>query len=469
MELESVLYISLYVAWIAALIYRRQFASLLLPAFIPLYLLRFEFGGIPIYLVEGFILIAAVPVFWEMFFPSHENPDEVSSLKKAFLLFNAMVGRKHNPFKEFALSVFFPISLFLIACFVSTMIVPGDAYSHAMGILKSWVIIPILFFFILYKNFKRNEDIEIAMYSYVASALFLALWGLWQAMSGNYLTIDARISGPFESANYLAMYIAPVFVYLVVRVIQTFLNGKIETADMKWNAMELRSYMAFMIFVLFIALILTQSYAGILGALGALFIYIVYERFNVIRKKSKLFLNKIIAITIVIGLIGGASVAALNLPKFQNLTKFDEHTSIGTRIEVWTVGMKLIQDNPLFGIGLGEYKVRYELQGEELLGKVPYEQIRLHSHNTLIETWLNSGILGVIALTWMMVLMFMQIKKPASVYRKNLLVAGLTMLIYILLHGILDVQIWKNDLALIFWLIAAIVFMQPVRHQKLSR
>jgi len=466
MEFEYILYISLYAAWIVALIYKRQFVTLLLPALIPFYLLRFNIGSIPIYLVEGFILLAAIPVFWKMILPDSKNFQEKSALKKVFLLFNEMIGRKHRPFKEFLTSVFFPISLFLIACFVSTIIVSGDAYSHAMGIFKSWVIIPILFFFVLYKNFKQNKDIEIAMYAYTASALLLSFWGIWQAISGSYLTIDSRVSGPFESANYLAMYIAPVFVYLMVRFIQTFLNGKVETADMKWNALELRIYIALIGVFLFIALILTQSYGGILGALGALFVYIIYERFNVTRKKNKIFLNKIIIITIIIGLLGGAVVAALNMPKFKNLTKFSEHTSIGTRIEVWTVGIKLIQENPILGVGLGEYEAQYTLHAKELLGKNPYESVRLHSHNTLIETWLNSGLLGIASLMWIIVLMFMQIKKTASTYRKNILVAGLVMLVYILLHGIIDVQIWKNDLALIFWLIVAIVFMQPDHRRK---
>ncbi|MBU1446267.1 O-antigen ligase family protein [Patescibacteria group bacterium] len=464
MELEYVLYAILCIVWIVALVYRRQITSLLLPIFLPLYLIRFEFGGIPIYFVEGLILIAAVPVFWEMIFPTSENREEESSLKKVFLLFNAMIGRKERPIKEFIGSIFFPISLFLVACFISTLIVPGDSYSHAMGILKSWVIIPILFFFVLYKNFKRNEDIEISMYAYSASALLLAFWGFYQAISGNYVTIDARISGPFESANYLAMYIAPVFVYLTTRFIQTFLSEKVETADMKWNALELRIYIAFMLFFLFIALILTQSYGGILAALGALFLYIIYERFNSNREKNKSFLNKLIVIIILIGFAGGVMAAALNLPKFQNLTKLNEHTSIGTRVEIWTVGVKLIQENPLFGIGLGEFAERYELQAEELLGKIPYEKVRLHSHNTLIETWLNSGLLGVISLTWIVVLTYMQIKKPASNYRRNLMLACLVMLTYIMLHGVLDVQIWKNDLALIFWLIIAAVFMQPSRY-----
>ena len=146
------------------------------------------------------------------------------------------------------------------------------------------------------------------------------------------------------------------------------------------------------------------------------------------------------------------------IEKFQNLTRFDEHTSVATRLEIWQVGAQLIIENPIFGIGLGQYQENYNERAEEILGKDPFEETRLHSHNVFMETWLNAGILGLVSFVWIIVLAYLQLLKVRNKEDRLLLFAGIAMLTYMVIHGLIDVTFWKNDLALIFWLIMGVNF-----------
>lgn len=449
-----------YAAW-SVLVYKSHRTSIfLLPFFFPLYLIRFDIAGMPLYFVEGLILISAVPVFYKLLRGDHEVMEKGTVSKLLYLAKSPFLA-KEKPFRDFIKSPFLPVVLFVIGALIGSMIVPNEAYKHALGILKSWVLVPIIYFFILYRTIKTKEDIQFVVYSYVASAFVLSLIALFQAVSGQYITIDARASGPFESANYLAMYIAPALVYIGVRILQTFIHGNVETASMRWSSFEKRIYLSAIVSILFVALILTQSYGGVIGVFITIFVFIVYERFRVKNKISKTFLTKIITFVAVILVLGTTLAALLNVEKFQNLVKVDEHTSIGTRIEIWTVGAKLIEESPLFGIGLGEYEAQYANRATELLGHEPYESVRLHSHNLFMETWLNTGFIGFAAFVWLIVATFIHAKKTAgslSLEVRQIMVAVLMMLIYILLHGLIDVPFWKNDLALLFWMIIGILF-----------
>lgn len=447
-----------YAVWLIAALKYTRISVLILPLFFPLYLIRIIVFGIPVYFIEGLILITAVPVTIHLFTGKDENLLKMKLPAKILHILKGVLKPKSKPFIEFLRSPFFPVALFLIACTVSTFIVPPEASKQALGILKSWVIIPVVYFMTFYTSVKNTKDIKVTIYSYITSASLLALWALYQTLSGQYITIDSRASGPFESANYLAMYISPAFVFCTVQFLKGFIHAKFETADTRWNKFETRIYQSIVVALLFAVLILTQSYGGVAGSFAAIFLFIVYERFRIKEKQSTKFLNKFILFIVMIFIFGGTLAVMLNQEKFENLAKLNEHTSIATRVEIWRVGAGLLKENPLLGIGLGQYENQYVQNAERILGKKPFEGVRLHSHNLFMETWLNSGILGLAALIWLAILAFMQLKHNLIPEKKDLLITLLVMFLYILIHGLIDVPFWKNDLVLIFWMILAGIF-----------
>ncbi len=457
MPFEYVIYIILLAAW-AALTYKNlRIAVLLIPLFFPLYLLEINIFGIPVYFVEALIIISAIPVFFFLFI-GHSEVLSKSFFKKIFLVIKHKIAPSKWELKEFLKSPFFPIILFLAASLFSAFIVVGDDATHSMGILKSWVIIPLIYFYILYRTIKDSEDAGFALYAYLGSAIILGLWGLYQAASGNYTTIDDRVSGPFESANYLAMYITPAFIFASIRFLQTFMHLKLANANKRFVAFEKRVFLSLFAAFLFAVLVLSQSYGALLGAFLAIFIYVIYVRVKTTEFIVKKFLNRIIIFILLFVTLGSALSVSLNIEKFQNLVKFDEHTSVATRLEIWEVGVNLLKENPVSGIGLGQFEPDYIHKAESILGHEPLEPVRLHSHNLYLETWLNTGLLGVVAFIWIIVFAYSGYKKIKPGNKKELGIAVIIMLSYILIHGLIDVTYWKNDLSLVFWLIMGVNF-----------
>lgn len=456
MPLENILYAIVYFGWFGFVLYKTHTAVMILPLLFPLYLLRIEFFDTPIYFIEGLILIAALPVFISILIG--KETINKSFFSKFVDMLRSRLTRKKSAFLDFIKSPFLPITIFMFAAIVSAIIVPDEGYLRALGILKSWIIIPLVFFVIYYYCAKSLKNVSVAMRAYLASALLLCFWAVYQAISGNYLTIDQRVSGPFESANYLALYITPALVFAYVRLIQTFLHKKVETAGYRWRINEKKIIYAIVSIFLFAVLILTQSYGGIIGFFVAALVYLIIEKIKANIVINKRFLNKLIGFIVVFVVIAISLTAILNIEKFKNLFEFEQHTSLATRIEIWHVGGELIKENPIVGTGLGQFEDIYIERAEELLGREPLEQKRLHSHNIFIEFWLNSGLLGLVSFIWIVVLAYCSLRKSSSPEIEKLKLAMVAMLTYIIVHGIIDVPFWKNDLALVFWLIIGTIF-----------
>ncbi|MBN1494542.1 O-antigen ligase family protein [Candidatus Peregrinibacteria bacterium] len=456
--IETIIFIVLYGIWLAVAVKYTKYSVLLLPVFFPLYLFKITVLGVPLYFIEGLIVIAAIPVFVKILIGRDDQLLKEKFFKKFLHIIKNFFQPKPRAFNDFLKSPYLPTVLFLIACLVSAVIVPADGSKQALGILKSWIIIPLVYFILLMHSIRSLKDLNTALYSYIASSVFLCLWGMFQALSGSYITIDNRVSGPFESANYLAMYITPAFVYCMVRFLRSFIHNKFETATVKWNKFENGIYIGVLVALFLTVLVLTQSYGGIAGSFAAIFIYIIYERFKVKEKQSKKFLNRFILFILTIFLLGGTLTVVLNYEKFENLAKFDDHTSISTRIEIWKVGYDLIKENPLFGIGLGQYEKRYASDAQRILGEKPFEETRLHSHNLFMEFWLQSGLIGLLSFVWLLILAYRQVYYNLPPNNKKSMIVLIIMLTYIMFHGLIDVPFWKNDLALILWTVLAGIF-----------
>lgn len=81
---------------------------------------------------------------------------------------------------------------------------------------------------------------------------------------------------------------------------------------------------------------------------------------------------------------------------FTNIARYftdgDGHTSVGARFEMWSFSIKALADHPLTGIGSGTLAER---MGEGIqLYRV--DGAYQHVHNSLLESWLATGLLGFV-------------------------------------------------------------------------
>lgn len=447
-----------------------RLAVLFLPLFFPAYLLKFDVGGVPFPLVEVFIYAAALA--WV--------------IRAGVDLFKKKISLK-DLFAPFRDRFWIAVAGIVLAALISTLITPqsvvlmdGNTVFYgrkiALGILKSWIVAPVLMLSLFAWVMKTGEDMKIALNGYAVSAVILAAWGVFQVLTGQYATPDARASGPFNSANYLALYITPALFYALARLKQFFAAQKTPWWKKFFHALlrrpgedRSRFFVALLwiagFFILLFGLLFTKSYA----AFSAFFVVCLLWFGMNIRTFEKFPWKTVFAIA---GFLLAAAflMIALDPAKWQLFFQFTARTSSGVRVEIYTIAARLLLEHPLQGIGLGMFPAVYQMEGPRILGQNPYEWNMLHPHNVFLAFWLNLGLLGFASFLWIL----QQCFKKAWRFLKNVTglavmslewfhALGLAMLVIILIHGLVDTPFFKNDLALLFWLVVGVAALPALR------
>lgn len=394
----------------------------LFPLIFPLYLLRGEFSGIPLTLPE------VILVFMLGYFLIRERVWE-----KSFWRIN---GRSF---------LIWPIFLFLLAAVLGVLVAPSEsafldgtpfpAKMKALGIFKGWIVFPLAYFYIARFYFKEKPAlVKLASRALLASAFLLSFYAVYQAVSGNYTTVDFRASGPFESANYLALYVAPVAVFGFF----SFFKSK-NKAD--------KIFVALATLICFAAVYFTRSYAAWISLFIGLFVGLL-----VFLNKQSVKVKTVSAFLIAMTL-SGLFVSQVNTDKFEQFTDFEGRSSSSVRMQVYEIAVTLIKENPVFGIGLGQFEQVYQVEATRILGEAPFEWIMIHPHNLFLALWLNMGILGLVAFVWILM------KAVPWIWEKDQKERNIValMLVVILVHGMFDTPVFKNDLAFQLWLILAML------------
>lgn len=397
----------------------------LLPLFFPLYLIRFEVGGIPTTLLEGVMLVSVVLAGLLWLRPRYVLP----------WLREQWHAKGRSPL--------WPLLLFLGAVTVAMWIVPNEVTDItgetipirrlAQGIWKGWMVMPALYFLVVWTLSKDIGWWKRSQFALGLSGFGLSFLALFQMMTGEYFTTDARASGPFESANYLALYLGPVLVLGLLSMVRAW-REKRRSEVLGWSALTLP---------MLIALWGTASYAAFIAVAAGLAFYFMFSPDFSWKQKRGAVLAGL--------LLGGALLfSQLETSKFEQFLDFEGRSSSSVRLEVYEVAWALVSKNPVWGIGLGQFPIEYRLNAPRILQHFPHEWVMLHPHNLYLAWALNLGLFGLIAMLWMSGLVFMR----RSRFKLRYEIAA-ALLVVILMHGLFDTPFFKNDLAYLWWWVVA--------------
>jgi O-antigen ligase len=156
-------------------------------------------------------------------------------------------------------------------------------------------------------------------------------------------------------------------------------------------------------FILICSLYFLSSRAGILISLILIPAYI----FRSFRKEGGIKLASLGIVFFVIALLPlilkNQRVEYL-FGRVFNTEKSDEK-KIDPRLVIWESTFRIIKDNVLFGVGIGD--ARNELAAEyNQIGEYEMAKIKLNAHNQFLEVMLENGIVGLILLCLIFILMF---------------------------------------------------------------
>lgn len=426
-------------------------AVVILVGLLPLYIVRFSVFGIPTNLFEVGVWCVAI----------------VSAGKT--LRVNEKTRRVEEALRAIPKHILILIALFLLSAIISTAISPIPLSS--IGILKGWVITPIVFGFLVYiarskapigktlgVNGKTPSVEEIGVInSLILSSLVVALFGLSQINGFN------RIYSLYDVPNSLALFLVPVATLALWIGI--------------WGSNTFYKYSAL---VMLIAIIFTQSLGAIIALIGTFLV--AWRVFFPLYKGRKYgaFIFLTLSLVAIAVFVFSGRFAYLISP----LIRPNTTNSITVRMQLWDIGIDLIKKHPILGIGLGQFEPAYqaELSGRfETYNQLPHfaqglrgapqaEYVFRDPHNWIISFWLNLGGLGLLAFVCLnsisikhALLLRSKFSQPAEASAKEggphtIYVQAIALaLISLLIFGLFDTIYWKNDLSALWWMLIFIL------------
>ena len=126
------------------------------------------------------------------------------------------------------------------------------------------------------------------------------------------------------------------------------------------------------------------------------------------------------------------------------------------RVRLWRTAVRIWQDHPITGAGLGSFKTHFEEY------KVPGEYFaRGHPHNDFLNILVGSGILGLVAFLALVAVLFhraltTRARAPASMSAERaILSAAVAALVAFLVAGLGQCYLTDEETAMIFWFTVA--------------
>ncbi len=378
---------------------------LLLVALLPSYLLRGELFGIPTTLLELMVIVFAI--IWVI---------------KRHPKLKALVPERAH---------LLPIALILIAATLSLFI--AQDLSSAAGVWKAYFIEPILLFLIVRYELSRSSITADDLFKALGlTALVLSVVAIVQWITGAGIPIpwdiERRVTSIFDYPNALGLFLGPVVIIAITQIRRPSSPLTSKLGKWFWLSVTLLSS---------IAILLAQSEAAIVAVLATVAVA------GLLKRKTFYTTAVVISVAILFVLISpwrGLVMDKLTLQDYSG----------GVRLTGWSETIDLLQDKWLLGTGLSGYPAAL----------APYHQAKhlelfQYPHNIVLNFWTELGLLGLISivlLVWTVLSSFNHLSFSLSDTRWVALLA----LMEILIHGLVDVPYFKNDLSILTWLLVAI-------------
>jgi len=252
----------------------------------------------------------------------------------------------------------------------------------------------ILIFFLITNNLNRKADFNSFIHLFFIISFLVSIYTISQYYGIDpYLkdlhSLTSTIGQKNWISNYLAMIFPVAFFYFLL-------------AQTKKN----KIIYFFLLSILYITLMICQS-RGIWISISLTLIFAIYIiiKFNLLKifqeNKKWLFLLLItfLVITVIYSTDNPLNKSAITVTQ-RAISTFDEQDpSINTRLLMWRTTFEMIKDRPIFGSGIGAFKMNYLNYQAEFLKSNPYyieySGKARDAHNDYLQMWAEIGIIGL--------------------------------------------------------------------------
>ena len=448
-----ILFLACAVLFTALAIWRLERALSLLLLCLPLYLWRISLFGIPLTMLEAFILIVAGVWLWR------EKPQK--------WLIKKQKGRKRYPFD-------IEIALVMILAFVAAGVAGFN--NSALGVFKAYFFEPILLFVVVFNVFGPKKNYFGIVWPLVLSGLVVSLLALYQAIF-NFSFLNPIFGvGDFPRAvsfygypNAVGLYVAPLVPLAGALVFKYWTQKKYELAGLAGVSG----------LAMIGATVVAKSEGALIGLVLAAVVSLGMMGYK------KIVVGLLLMTVLMIMAIVPLRDYALEKVQLRDL-------SGEIRKQHWRETGKMLSGGYwLLGSGLSNYTKAVapwhqagiffnfekdpDFRRKIVIFDNSYKQahwqpveIYMYPHNIFLNFWVEVGFLGMLLFTWIigkyLTLTSALIKMAGA---DNLwAVALMGAMVVIVVHGLVDVPYFKNDLSVMFWVLIAMVGIGEIGNVK---
>ncbi|PIT90415.1 MAG: hypothetical protein COU22_02310 [Candidatus Komeilibacteria bacterium CG10_big_fil_rev_8_21_14_0_10_41_13] len=401
----------------------------LITALLPVYLIRFSLITIPTTLLEAMI--------WILFIIWLVKMKKWYGLSFSPAIWLRNLKKKKSGYNPIPKILRLPIILLLVATTIAMWSAPD--LRSASGIWKAYFIDPIMFLIVLVYTINTKEDLKNIIRLLGLTVLAIGIFALIQKLTGALIPNPfwateetRRITTFFGYPNANALLVAPIIILTLINLF----NKK-------------NKYLLLDILIIIFGL-LTVIWSGSTGALigltaGSLALLIFYPK------------TRLTALLIILAFSLGCNFYPAFKEKVSNQLAIASQihlplgaTDLHIRMQQWRETWIMLKDQPILGSRLAGYQTAV----------TPYHQndhveIYLYPHNFFLNFWAETGLLGLIAVIWLLIAFFrLSYKKGLGL---NICLASA--MIVVLVHGLVDVPYFKNDLSVLFWLLIGLTII----------
>lgn len=370
-------------------------------AITPAYVVRWHLGPLPTTVLENAILVTIAAFIAESWrrqvAPAWRNP------------------------------VVLPAILFVIAGAIS--VVDAPSLRAAAGLYRAYIIEPIAFGLVVLNVVTTPRRALL-----VGGAL--ALGGTIVGIANAAVVLEALRHHTYDVVNT-----PPVVIYNTANAVALFLGPVVAFSSaiaLHWDIRRERTIAAALAIVGALCVLLSFSRGG----------YLALAVVGVGLALSHPWRWRLLAA----GVVGTAVLMLIPALRHRVLTELDfsnGHNTLVGRFHLWSVTLQMLRDHPLLGAGLSGFATVF----------APYWNPTnidrfTYPHNIILNFWTETGVLGVVAFLGILVVGFVLAwrgYRGDSGQWRFIHLGVLLALVAVVVHGLVDVPYWKNDLSLEFW------------------
>lgn len=426
---------------------------------LPAYQVRFSVGPVPSTLLEV-IIIAMFSVWVARAWQRNELPGQRNEKTQRHV--------RRYPFWREAIAL-------LAVAFVSAGV--AGFTTNAVGILKAYFIEPVMVFVVAVNVFKDERNRPLIVGALAASVLWVSLVAWYQFFTGDFIPAawqgTGRVTGPFVYPNALGLYVGPVIPLLIGWLWMR--RGLADTRRPWWRRISPHCYLAMAAVAAATgAIVLAKSDGAAVGVAAAFVVMgALYSR------RTRRFTLAAVALAAVM-LLFMPGQAPVQLYRKATLQDLDGQI----RLMLWRETYEMLTAGParfVFGAGLANFQLAvapYHAGGiffnrdhlPEFHRKVVFNawyrahywqpvELYLYPHNLIVNFWSELGLAGVAVMGWLIVHFFTVTARAwrrSDIARRALYGGLMGAMVVIIVHGLVDVPYFKNDLAVMFWVVLAL-------------